>query len=186
MVLQSVTVRPVPIDFITTEYRMVAKVMVSSSGLIGVINDPNSSIIELHDVQMALTADPSQLICHYDRAALAKNQILAACAIRRDHLGNTAIVHSGYSTFERYPVYFSFDRYEVHATLEWTGRLEPAMVLSETQREFIPVFDATLTSVLSARVCVESPAVLVNRRKIELVALNPVKNPETTLKKAGD
>jgi hypothetical protein len=39
-------------------------------------------------------------------------------------------------------------------------------------RDFVPIYDARLTAVLIPALKVESPAVLFNRRQVDLLALN--------------
>ncbi len=178
MVLQGMTVRPIPVDFLTQGYRIVGKILVSSSGLVGVINDPNSSYVELKDAQMASLENPGQLIRRFTTATLFKNLIVVACVTRREHLGGAPSTYTGYSTSENYRIYFSTCGYEIESTIEWKGRLEPAALLSESQREFLPAYDNTITSLSASRLCIESPAAMINRKMVDLVGFVP-KPPET-------
>jgi hypothetical protein len=43
--------------------------------------------------------------------------------------------------------------------------------MGEGSREFIPVFNATLSAILLPNLRVESPAVLINRRQMDMIAL---------------
>ena len=47
------THRFISVDVLTTSYRIVGKTMVSSTGVIGMINNPNSSFMEIHDARLA-------------------------------------------------------------------------------------------------------------------------------------
>jgi hypothetical protein len=47
-------------------------------------------------------------------------------------------------------------------------------LISDKTRNFIPIFEATLTAILIPNIRVESPGILFNREQIDLIALlNP-------------
>ena len=55
--------------------------------------------------------------------------------------------------------------------LEWTERFDFATVMMEGIRDFIPLYNATLKTILIPQLSVESPPILFNRRQVDLLPL---------------
>ena len=55
--------------------------------------------------------------------------------------------------------------------LEVVGRFDFVTLISDKTRNFVPLFDATLTALLIPNLKVESPGILFNREKIDMLAL---------------
>ncbi|MCL4559986.1 MAG: hypothetical protein M1281_05155 [Chloroflexi bacterium] len=171
MVLQGITARPARVDFITDCYRIAGTVLITSSGVMGLMNDPTNSLIEIQDAQMASLLDPGQLARTFKSGSLIKSRIIACCMGRREDLGAHSLANRGYTRYSEYALYFNVGRYDVNATIEWTGRVEFAAILAEPTRDFIPAFNAVLTSLSVENMKIECPAILMNRRAFSLMAL---------------
>jgi len=61
--------------------------------------------------------------------------------------------------------------FEVEGVMELPGRFDFTSMMAEGSREFIPIFNAVVTAILIPNLRVESAALLINRGKIDLVAL---------------
>ncbi|RJP50263.1 MAG: hypothetical protein C4586_06160 [Anaerolineaceae bacterium] len=55
--------------------------------------------------------------------------------------------------------------------LEQPGRYDFTSLMIDGMRDFIPVFNATVTAILIPSLRVESAAILLNRRLVDLMAL---------------
>jgi len=51
------------------------------------------------------------------------------------------------------------------------GRFDFATLISDKTRNFVPLFEATLTAILIPNLKVESPGILFNREKVDMLAL---------------
>jgi hypothetical protein len=71
-----------------------------------------------------------------------------------------------------YPLRLTTQVYELQGTLEWSGRFDFATIMVEGVRDFVPLYNATLTAILIPQLKIESPAVLFNRRQVDLLAQN--------------
>ena len=100
-----------------------------------------------------------------------KNQIFAACAVRREDLGPTAVVRGGYSNQVSMPTRLTTSVYEIEGKLEVVGRFDFVTLISDKTRNFIPLYDASLSAILIPNLKVESPAILFNRDKVDMLAL---------------
>jgi hypothetical protein len=165
------TYRFLPADVYTSGYRVVGKVMVSNNGIIGILNDINKSYLEIHDARMARIHMPTKLVDHFEVVRLVKNQIFAICAARREDLGPTNVVRGGYSQVSVLPARLTTHVYEIEGKLEMTGRFDFAVMIADKTRNFIPIYEAILTAILMPNLKVESPAILFNREKVDIMGL---------------
>jgi len=168
----SVTHRVVSADFFTPSYRIVGKVMVPNTGLMGLINDSTNSFMEILDARLARAHMPSKLVDHYEVVRVVKSQIFAIALARREDLGPQALARGGYVRLNEYPVRITTPVYELMGSLEWAGRFEFSTIMIEGSREFVPIYNAMITAILIPSLKVESQAVLFNRRQVDLLALN--------------
>ncbi len=165
------TYRFVPADIYTSGYRVVGKVMVANTGVIGLMNDTTNSAMEVHDARLAKIHMPTKLVDHFDMVRMIKQHVMVMCLSRREDLGPAALVRGGYGTITDYPVRFTSQTYEVEGKLELPRRFDFQGLMFEGTRHFIPVFDSVLTAILIPNLRVESPGILFNRHHADLVAL---------------
>lgn len=165
------TYRFISVDIYTSSYRVVGKVMVANTGVIGLMNDTTNSAMEVHDARLAKIHMPTKLVDHFDMVRMVKSKIMVLCASRREDLGPAALVRGGYGTITDYPARFTTQVYEMEGRLELPGRFDFQGLMFEGSRHFIPLFDATLTAVLIPNLKVESPGMLINRTHADIVGL---------------
>ncbi len=165
------THRFVPADILTSSYRVVGKVMVSTNGVMGMMNDPTHSYLEVHDARLARIHMPTKLVDHFEIVRMFKHQIFAVALARREDLGPQAVVRGGFTAVTEYPVRLTTQVYEIEGKLELPGRFEFSALMAEGTRDFIPTFDAVLTAILIPNLHVESPGMLFNRKQVDLLAL---------------
>lgn len=165
------TYRFLPADVYTSGYRVVGKIMVSTHGIMGIMNDSNKSHLEIHDARLARIHMPTKLVDHFEVVRLIKPQIFAVCAARREDLGPTGIQRGGYSSISVLPARLTTHVYELEGKLEVAGRFDFAVMIADKARNFIPLYEAVLSAILIPNLKVESPGILFNREKVDLVAL---------------
>jgi len=165
------TYRFLPADVYTSGYRVVGKVMVSTNGIMGVLNDITKSHLELHDARLARIHMPTKLVDHFEVVRLVKSQIFAICAARREDLGPSGMQRGGYTSVSAMPARLTTQVYEIEGKIEVAGRFDFAVMISDKTRNFMPVYEAVLTAILIPNLKAESPGVLINREKIDLLAL---------------
>jgi len=115
---------------------------------------------------------PSKLVDHYEVVRIVKSQIFAIALTRREDIGPQALARGGYVRLSEFPVRIATPVYELQGTLEWAGRFDFSTIMIEGSRDFVPIYEAKLTAILIPALKVESPAVLFNRRQVDLLALN--------------
>jgi len=161
------TYRFLPADVYTAGYRVVGKVMVATNGIMGVLNDNTKSHLEIHDARLARIHMPTKLVDHFEIVRLVKTQVFAVCSARREDLGPTGIVRGGYSNVAPLPARLATSVFELEGKLEVAGRFDFVTLISDKTRNFIPIFEATLSAILIPNLKVESPGILFNRERID-------------------
>jgi hypothetical protein len=167
----NVTHRMLAADFLSLSYRIVGKTMVPNTGAVGIMNDPTTSFIQVLDAKLARIHMPTKLVGEYKVIDLVKSNIFAVCLPRREDVGPKALAHGGYKNVIEYSIRITSQVYEVEGTLEWAGRFDFATVMVEGVRDFVPIYDAKLTAILVPQMRIESPAILFNRRQVDLLGL---------------
>lgn len=165
------THRLISVDFLTPSYRVVGKVMTPHTGVIGLLNDTTTSFMEVLDAKLARLHMPTKLVGEYKVIDLVKTNVFAVCLTRREDIGPQALARGGYQNLAKYPLRVTTQVYELEGTLEWAGRFDFATVMVEGIRDFVPLYDTTLTAILIPALRIESPAALFNRRMVDLLAL---------------
>ncbi len=165
------TYRFLPADVLTSGYRVVGKIMVTNTGTIGMLNDNTRSVLEIHDARLARLHMPTKLVDHFEMTRMMKSHVYAVCMARREDLGPQALVRGGYTNVVEYPIRITTQMFEIEGIMELPGRLDFASLMTEGTRDFIPVFNATLTAILIPNLRIESGGMLVNRRQVDLIAL---------------
>ncbi|MCA2002135.1 MAG: hypothetical protein LDL51_09745 [Chloroflexi bacterium] len=165
------TYRFLTADVFTSGYRVVGKIMVTSHGAMGMMNDPTRSAMEINDARMARLHMPTKLVDHFEVARMMKKHVYAVCLTRREDLGPQAIVRGGYASVVEYPIRITTQMFEIEGIMELPGRFDFTALITDGSREFLPIFNATLTAILLPALRVESPGMLVNRQQIDVMAL---------------
>jgi len=165
------THRVISADFFTPSYRIVGKTMVPNTGIMGLVNDPTTSFMEILDARMARAHMPSKLVDHYEVVRIVKSHIFAISLARREDLGPQALARGGYVRLTEFPLRITTPVYELDGTLEWAGRFDFSTIMVEGTRDFVPMYNAVITAILLPALRVESPAVLFNRNQVDILAL---------------
>ena len=163
--------RLIPADFLTSGYRIVGKILVPSSGIMGLMNDTTNSFTEILDAKLARLHMPTKLVDHFEVVRLVKTQVFAVCLSRREDLGPQALTRGGYVRVTDYPIRVTSQVFELEGNLEWAGRFDFSTIMVEGTREFVPLYAGTLTAILIPTLKIESAALLFNRRHVDLLAL---------------
>jgi hypothetical protein len=158
-------------DFLTPSYRLVGEMMVPTTGVVGMMNDTTTSFMEVLDAKLARLHMPTKLVGEYKVVDLVKNNVFAVCLTRREDVGPQALARGGYQNLIKYPIRVTTQVYELEGTFEWTGRFDFATVMVEGTRDFIPLYNATLRAILIPLLKIESPAILFNRKQVDILAL---------------
>ena len=169
------THRVLSADFLTPSYRVVGKMMVPGTGMVGMLNDTTTSFMEVLEAKLARIHMPTKLVGEYNVLDLVKNNVFAVCLTRREDIGPQALARGVYQNLTKYQLHITTQVYELDGVIEWNGRFDFATVMVEGIRDFVPLYDATLTAILIPQLRIESPAILFIRRQVDLLGLTSEK-----------
>ncbi len=164
----SSTTRFILTNIFTPSYRILGRIEVGSSGLIGLLNDPNTSSIEVTQVSLARLHEPRAITEKAPLVRLVKKGILVVGVSRENEVGPTLMARAGYGSIDRHPVRAISGTFEMKGLVEWSGRFDLSPILVEGG-DFFPMFDVVLRAIEFPELNMKSPAVLLNRRKLDIL-----------------
>ncbi|MDX1437238.1 MAG: hypothetical protein R3335_10535 [Anaerolineales bacterium] len=158
------------VDVLTPSYRLVGKIQVTHTGVIGLINDKTTSVLEMREASMARLDSPTKLADRFRVIRVVKDRVYAICLARREDIGSQAWVRGGYGYQYDYPVRIISPIFEMDGVLEWSERFDLHAFMVEGTRDFLPLYDVDVRTVQLKTFRMESPAVLFNRTHVDALA----------------
>jgi hypothetical protein len=137
----------------------------------GMLNDITRSAIEINDARLARLHMPTKLVDHFELVRMMKKHVYAVCMARREDLGPHALVRGGFHSVVEYPIRITTQMFEIEGIMELPGRFDFTSLITDGSRDFLTIFNATLTAILIPNLRVESAGMLINRTQIDLMAL---------------
>ena len=167
----AIPTRQIVVDVLTPSYRIVGKIQISHTGVIGVINDKTTSVLDVREGSMARLDNPTKLVERFRRIRVVKERIFAVALARRDDVGSLAWARGGYGYQYDYPVRVVSPVFEMDGIFEWSERFDLHAILVEGTRDFLPLYDVELRTVLLKSIRMDTPAILFNRTQVDALAL---------------
>jgi hypothetical protein len=165
--------RSISIEFYTTSHRILGRISPTGTGLFSHINDPTSSFIEVEGAHLMRLHQPGRLVARYSTLWLVKSEIVAGLLSNRNELGPTGYARGGYTTTVPHWVRVVMGGYELMGIVETPGKFNFGALMFETDRFFMPIYNATLRAILFPNVQGESQAMVFNRAMVDAIALLP-------------
>ena len=167
----SLPTRQITADVLTRSYRIVGKIQVTHTGMIGVLNDGTTSVMEVREASMARLDSPTKLADRFRVIRVVKERIFAVCLGRREDVGSVAWSRGGYGYQYDYPVRIVSPVFEVDGVFEWSERFDIHAIIVEGTRDFLPIYDVDVRTVLIPNFRMDTPAALFNRTQVDAMAL---------------
>lgn len=162
--------RTIVANFFSPSYRIVGRVDVYTSGLLGLLNDPTTAFLKVEEASMARLNEPKRLADRVAQVRMVKRGLVAVALGRREDVGPESVARGGFGRNTQHQIRAITADYELEGTLEWSGRLDFTVMLTEGG-EFIPLYDVKFRAVQFSDLYLEAPAVLFNRRKVDIINL---------------
>ncbi len=119
------------------------------------------------------------MVAAYRQLALTKRGIHVVLVRDAELLGTRAF--GSYSVTRTYQVWATSQNFEYRGELFWSGRFDAKLILTaEEGRDFLPFLEAEIRDVLLPTLRLKVPAALVNRRKLDLFALEELRQTRGT------
>lgn len=137
----------VNVDLFTNSHRITCQVEVGGTGLIGLLNDPLSSIFSVRNAYFSRVQQPAKIIANFDEAHLLKANIALGLVPRREDLGPQGYLRPGTGKLLSGSVLMAMELFEVRGTLEFISRIDPNAILTGGTAKFTVLYNATVVTV---------------------------------------
>jgi hypothetical protein len=157
----------VPVSLITPYYRVSGKVAVTAAGLVGLLNDPTDSYIEMEDATLVRINRPQEAVAQFATWSVVKSRILAMLLEQKGDIGRISIARSGFQRIVAYRVWTAIQGFEMFGIVESPGKFDVSATLFQGNRQFVAMFNATMIPVFFPQLVTRAPALLFNRQMVE-------------------
>jgi hypothetical protein len=96
MLESNVTHRQLSADFLTVSYRVMGKMMVPNTGMVGMMNDTTTSFMGVVDAKLVRIHMLTKLVGEYKIIDVVKTNLFAVCLTCREDVGPHALARGGY------------------------------------------------------------------------------------------
>jgi hypothetical protein len=170
----------------TQNYRVNGMIAVTASGLVGVVNDPTDSYIELEDATLVRLHRPQEIVAQFTVWSMVKARIIALLCEKTGDLGRITVARAGFTRQISYRIWASLMGFEMFGVLESPGKFDFSSQMFQGTRQFTPLFNATLIPVFFPQLVTRAPAILFNRQMVEGIGvISEVEEPTPEERKPG-
>ena len=160
----------VNVDLLTQGLRVSCRVNVGPTGLIGLLNDVNASLVDLEDAYYSRLTQPAKIISHLDSAHVPKGNLTLVVLKRREDLGPEGLARGGYSRLLPVPVLVTTSTFEIHGSIDVVTKFDPAALLMGGTGRYLNVYNASALMAASPETVFSGAVILVNRSAVEMIA----------------
>lgn len=165
--------RTTSVEIYTAGHRVLGRLYPGVSGLFSYLNIPTTSYVEIEGAHLMRLHQPNRLVARHPTLWIVKSEIVTIMLNSRSDLGPTRFVSGGYSTTVPHWVRIIMGGYELRGVIETPGKFDVSALIFKGDSIFIPLYNANLSAILFPSVTGESPAMLLNRRMVDAIALLP-------------
>jgi hypothetical protein len=160
----------VNVDLLTDGLRISCRITVGPSGLFGLLNDVNTSLVDLEDTYYSRLTQPAKIVAHLDTAHVAKNNVELVVLGRREDLGPQGLARGGYSRLLPVPVLVTTAGFEVQGSIDVVTKFDPSELLMGGTGRFLNVYSANALMIASPETVFSGAVILVNRTAVQMIA----------------
>ncbi len=152
-------------DFFTRSYRFSASIITNNRSIKDTLSDRQTDYLNLIDIYVSRINTPGEIASTYPRGVLVKEEI-NFIVISSDTEGSQRTFVPGQIFL---PVFLTLPTFEIEGKFQWQGGLDAKRILATDMQQFLPILDATVRNAFLPEVYFESPMVLVNKTKIQII-----------------
>jgi hypothetical protein len=160
------------VDIISQAHRISCRVEVGATGLIGLLNDVQTSLVDVEAAYVSRIQNPAKIVANFEIGSLNKNNLIMAIVTRRESLGPQAFSSGGYSRLLPCPVLVTTEAFEIRADIEVPGKLDAsAILIGGGGGKFMPLFKAKIIALQYPEAPpLTAEAMLINRTLVAALA----------------
>ncbi len=157
-------------DYYSDTHRISCRTLVGPTGLMGLLNDNNTSLVDVENAYFSRLQQPAKIMAHYDRASLYKANLMFVIVNRREDLGPAGLMRSAFSQMVSVVVWLTTPTFEINGTVEVPNKLDAHALLTGGTGKYTPVYKATVVSTLYPDTSFAGEVIVVNRTQVEALA----------------
>lgn len=160
-------------DFYSETHRISCRLVVGPTGLIGMLNDNNTSLVEVENAYFSRLQQPAKILSHFDKASLYKANLMFVLLNRREDLGPVGLARAGYSQYLLVSVMVTTPTFEIQGQVEVPGKFDAGALLVGGTGRFTPVYKASAVSTVYPDTAFTGEVIVLNRTLVEALAPIP-------------
>jgi hypothetical protein len=160
----------VNVDLLTQGFRISCRVNIGPTGLIGLLNDVNTSLVDIEDAYYSRLLRPAKIVAHLDTAHVAKNNLTLVVLARREDLGPQGLARGGYSRLVSVPILLTTSTFEIQGSIDVVVKFDPSELLIGGTSRYLNVYNASALMATSPETVFLGAVILVSRTAVEMVA----------------
>ena len=159
----------VNLDILTRSTRISCRLIVGAKGLIGLLNDAKTAMLDLEDAYYSRLQQPAKIVSHLPTASMVKTNISLLVLTRREDLGPHSPTGGG-NRLLPVPVLIITPHFEIQGSVEVGSKFNASELLVGGAGPFLNVYGANAMAASSPEAVFSGAVILVNRAEIELLA----------------
>lgn len=163
------TLQRVSADFFTNNYRISATTIVHRYSLVTSLNESNTPYLNLMSIYVSRINKPGEIIGSYPRGTINADEV--NFVLLPDKAQQTDSGSPFNANAPALPVFITLSNFEIQGSYQFRGDRNTTTLLTDTPRKFIPVMDATARNATTVDIYFQSPVIIVNKTKIELLCV---------------
>jgi len=160
-------------DIFSETHRISGRLICGPSGLIGVLNDTTTSLVDIDDAYYSRLQQPAKITSRFDQAHIAKAHLVLIVLARREDMGPHGLTSGGFSQRVPMSALVATPTFEIQGTIEVLNRFDAAELMVGGSGRFLQLFNATAVATPYPETTFSGAVILVNRQRIEMIARAP-------------
>jgi hypothetical protein len=160
----------VNLDILTQSYRVSCRLNAGANGLIGLLNDANTALLELEEAYYSRLEDPAKIVARLPTAHMVKKNAAMLVLTRQEDLGPQGLARGGFTRLLPVPVLITMPGYEIQGSVEVVSKFDASQLLVAGTGLFISVYGANAMLAANPETIFSGAVILVNRSQIQLLA----------------
>jgi hypothetical protein len=158
------------VDLLSHTHRVSCRVPASPSGLVALLNDTTTSVLEVEEAYVSRLAQPAKILSQCESGYIQKASIVLCILTRQEDIGPPGMARGGFSHVTRVPATITTAQFELEGELEVLGKFDAAELLVSGTGRFFPLYGASARATTYPELPFEGGVILVNRQLVLLVA----------------
>jgi hypothetical protein len=158
------------VDLLTDTHRISCRLEAGNLGIVGVLNDINTSAFQVEDAYISRLQQPAKIIEHRPTVFIVKSTLSLALVARREEIGPQGLARGGYTQLMPFPVLMTTSAFEIRGTLELPGKLDVGALLTIGTGKYLLAYKVNVIATAQSDIPYTSEVLIINRNSIQVIA----------------